>query len=281
MHYSNPPLPTLSAPTNEHRELIKLLAVVGALLIALVVGGAVLATYLAQYIPFSAERQLAATFGHLSPDEPLSPEQAATQAALEALVGRLVPVMALPADMTITVHYLDQPVVNAFATLGGHLFVYRGLIERLESEQALVAVLAHEIGHVRQRHVIQGLGRGIAILTALQAMGLRSRAASDWLVGEGANLTVLSFSRDAEREADLAALEASERLYGNVSGVLELFDLFIAETGERGGVELWQTHPLPESRRVALAAEAQRLGYSLQGERIALPPGLSGLHSKP
>jgi predicted Zn-dependent protease len=49
---------------------------------------------------------------------------------------------------------LDSPEINAFGTSGGHIFVTRGLLENADSEDALAAVLAHEIAHIQLRHSI-------------------------------------------------------------------------------------------------------------------------------
>ena len=49
--------------------------------------------------------------------------------------------------------------VNAFATLGGHIFIFSGLIDMTDEPEELAAVLAHEIGHVEKRHVVNKLVR--------------------------------------------------------------------------------------------------------------------------
>ena len=67
-------------------------------------------------------------------------------------------------------HYDDDADVNAFATLGGHIVVYPGLLEAVPDENALAMVLAHEIAHVRHRHPIVGLSRSAADATALETL---------------------------------------------------------------------------------------------------------------
>jgi predicted Zn-dependent protease len=52
------------------------------------------------------------------------------------------------------VQILDSPELNAFATSGGHIFLCRGLIEALDSEDALAAVIAHELAHIQLKHSI-------------------------------------------------------------------------------------------------------------------------------
>ena len=52
-----------------------------------------------------------------------------TTAYLQNLSDQLSVAQGLPESIKITVHYVDQPVINAFATIGGHVFIYQGLIE--------------------------------------------------------------------------------------------------------------------------------------------------------
>lgn len=279
MHYRNPPVRPRSAPADEDRELLRLLVIVGGILVLLLGGSALLATHLAPQIPFAVEQRLARTIGRQLGAE-TDPQHAPQQEALQRLVDRIAARMDLPEGMQIEVHYLDQSSVNAAATLGGRLLIYRGLLDRLSSEQALAAVLAHEIGHVRHRHVISALGRGVAVLLALQAVGVKSQSLTNWLLGESAQLTVLGFSREAEREADLAALHAVQQIYGDVGGILELFDLFASLQGD-APVDLWQTHPGPEQRRAELAEQAMSLGYALSGQSLPLPAALSASDRTP
>ncbi len=66
--------------------------------------------------------------------------------------------------MAVTAHYVTDDTINAFATLGGHLMVYQGLMRRMPGENALANVIGHEIGHVKLRHPVSSMGRGLVIL---------------------------------------------------------------------------------------------------------------------
>ena len=72
--------------------------------------------------------------------------------------------------MAVTVHFADEKTVNAMATLGGNVVFYRGLLERLDSEDAVATVLAHEIAHAKLRHPASGLGRGVAVGVVLSVV---------------------------------------------------------------------------------------------------------------
>jgi predicted Zn-dependent protease len=161
------------------------------------------------------------------------------------------------------------------ATLGGHVVVFRGLIEELDDEEMLAAVLAHEIGHVRERHVISAMGRGVALVATLNAIGINSRGLSRWAVGQGGQMAALTYSREAEREADRAAVEAAARLYGHAGGVVRLFEFFGSRAD--GGLEILKTHPLPATRLAEIRSLAQARGVPTEGAPHALTPALAAL----
>ena len=65
-------------------------------------------------------------------------------------------------------HYDASDTVNAFATLGGHVVIYRGLLEKLPNENVVAMVVAHEIAHIKHRDPVAALGRGVAITLATE-----------------------------------------------------------------------------------------------------------------
>ena len=127
-------------------------------------------------------------------------EGKAGAAALSRLTGRLGAATALPPTLSVVI--VDRGMVNAFALPGGHIVIFRGLLAKAKSADEVAAVLAHEIGHVAQRHPTQMALRvmGIGMLGELLS-GDGSGLAE--LAGEiGGTLLLLSYSRDMERQAD-------------------------------------------------------------------------------
>jgi predicted Zn-dependent protease len=97
----------------------------------------------------------------------------------------------------------DSKTVNAFATPGGYLYVYRGLLETAQNEAELAAVMAHETGHVVARHAARSLitAYGIDAVASLAAgsnPGLLTKIATN-VAGQG---LLLTHSRADETEAD-------------------------------------------------------------------------------
>ena len=97
---------------------------------------------------------------------------------------------------------LDSPDINAFALPGGYIYINRGLMSYLSSEEELAAVLGHEIGHVTARHSVRQYSQS-------QLLGLLSAAVevnSGRTAGNIANLAsgalLSGYGRDMELEAD-------------------------------------------------------------------------------
>ena len=108
------------------------------------------------------------------------------------------------ADVKWKVNVIDDPkTVNAFATPGGYLYVYTGLLLAADNEAELAGVLGHEAAHVTGRHSAQALmlqyGQQAVIGAALgKNTGTAAQIAAG-LAGAGAGL---AFSRGNETEAD-------------------------------------------------------------------------------
>lgn len=103
---------------------------------------------------------------------------------------------------------LDGDEVNAFALPGGWVYVDKGLIKKVKSDDELAGVIAHEIGHVAARHSVQKLQSG---LTSSILMILAAGANTDREFKRGANLALASlmtaYSREDEFEADRRAVK--------------------------------------------------------------------------
>ena len=104
---------------------------------------------------------------------------------------------------------VDHPTVNAFAVPGGRVFVTTGLIDAIESEAALKAILAHEVAHVESRHSYRSeLGRqsaaGVGVLLGVVSV-LTDQPIVERLALTAFTLGLLKYGRDLEREADMFA----------------------------------------------------------------------------
>jgi predicted Zn-dependent protease len=114
-------------------------------------------------------------------------------------------------------YVVDSSALNAFAAPAGHVFMNRGLIEIMDDEGELAAILAHEIAHVQSRHIAQRVARAqklnIATLGGLLAgILLGGEAGAAVIAGSqaGATSAMLNYSRQDEEEADRKGLRYLE-----------------------------------------------------------------------
>lgn len=194
--------------------------------------------WLGPRIPYAWEQRW---FGAPAAQTDAGPQQQALQQLLEQLL-RSSEAPALP----VTVHWLGtEDTPNAFATLGGHIVVTGGLLQQVSSENALAMVLAHEYAHIEQRHPAILLLEQLSFM--LLAVVLGSDAAST--VGQHTGvLTLLSFSREMERNADTRALQMLQQHYGHTHGAAEFFERMQAGRDEATWTAVFQTHPLTQER---------------------------------
>lgn len=248
--YENPRLPEgiNVSPTHPLKEFALLVAGISAALAVAALALSLLAGQLARYVPFAYEQGIARGVAGQLPQAPASAGDRQREAYLQDLADRLARAMDLPADMPLTVHYSPSPTVNALATLGGHIVVFRGLIDTLPSENALAMVIAHEIAHVRHRHPIVALGRGFTLVLLLSAVaGIGDGAVEHWLGGIG-TLQALSFSRGQETEADDDALRTVLASYGHLGDAGAFFERVVDQSARPALPALFATHPDPAAR---------------------------------
>jgi predicted Zn-dependent protease len=236
-------------------EFLQLAAGVGLVAIAIAAALYFFGGHAARLVPYSVEREWVG-------DRVLGPVDVATggdaarvQPYLQRLADDLARQMDLPPGMRPVVHWADTDVPNAFATLGGHVVVTRGLYERMPSENALAMVIAHELAHVRERDPIGAVGGSASLAVVLVLLG----GDVDRLVPHLAHAVQLGYSRTAERRADEAALRAVIARYGHAGGTAAVFEVLAAYAGTTREVTptLLSTHPADEDR-IARLADAAR-----------------------
>lgn len=270
MEYSNPQLPEGINASQEHplKEFFWLTASVLAAALLLIVVAVVLADTLATRIPFRVERELTAKYIDTAS------VSAEMEAYLNALAARLATAEGLPEDMVVRIHYRDDDTVNAFATLGGNIFMFRGLLEKLPHENALAMVLGHEIAHIKHRDPIRGVGRAVVIGLSLSMLsGEAGDAVLQRALSQGTLLTLLKYSRDQERAADAVALEAVRDLYGHTEGAAALFEVLMEAHGTDTEPEIFRSHPLTVERLARTRAAAPA---TPELSVTALPDGFAG-----
>jgi len=182
-------------------------------------------------------------------------------------LGQLLVRHSKRASLRYTFKVVDADEVNAFALPGGWIYLNRGLIVASANESELAGVIAHEIGHVVGQHGARQVTKqfGLALLVQL-AMGEQEdpslvRQVAGQFAAIGAGLTLLKYSRDAEREADAFAIEEMHAAGIDPEGMAGFFEkLLEMHKTEPSGVEVWlSTHPTTAERIANVRADIRKL----------------------
>jgi beta-barrel assembly-enhancing protease len=154
---------------------------------------------------------------------------------------------------------LNSDDINAFATPGGHIFITRGLIRCCPSEDALAAILAHEIGHIQLRHGMQSIekARTTQALTVLATEGAKTFGSADvaqltdsfsGVITDIVNTMINNgYSRTFEYQADQASIKLLQRVGYNSEGLIDVLKL-MDKNLKKGGSDFAKTHPAPQDR---------------------------------
>lgn len=153
----------------------------------------------------------------------------------------------------------DSDEINALAAPGGLIFVTRGLLRCCTSEDAVAAVLAHEIGHVQYRHGLQAIKKS-RVTSALTTLGIEgtktfggqelselTQTFEESITDITKTLINNGYSRAFERQADSAAVTITRRLGYDPNGLVDMLRQMQKQL-KPGRMDFSRTHPLPQSR---------------------------------
>jgi predicted Zn-dependent protease len=171
---------------------------------------------------------------------------------------------------TYEFHIVDMAEPNAFALPGGYVYVSRGLLALVNSEDELACVLGHEIGHVAARHAGRRLtlAAPLAIVTGLgaTATGLVSPMLGRVVAGVGgltSGLVLAPYSREQEREADRMGIALAARAGWDPSAMARALHTLEREEALHGGnpnrFSFFASHPRMPDRVAATAKQAGTL----------------------
>ncbi len=274
MDYQNPKIPEGINTSREHpfKDFILLLLGVSALLFAALMVVSWALRFVGPLVPFSWERALSDQFAEQFIEQFETNKYPEKQAWLQQITDRLAMHEDLPEGMTITVHYSDSETVNALATIGGHIVVFQGLIDSVDSENALAMVIAHEIAHVKHRHPIVALGRALGTTAVFSLLGAGGDNVATSLLSKFGLLAMMSFNREQESQADQTGLAAIYQHYGHINGATQFFEKISEQGAEKDSrfAEFFATHPNSRKRIDDIRNTANHLGWSEIGDTEVL-----------
>jgi len=176
---------------------------------------------------------------------------------------------------TFTVVESDE--INAFAVMGGYVYVTTGLLKAASSGAEVATVLAHELGHVAARHGVRQM-EVFLVEQSLVDLLFQSGSTRQLVSQALQTVSVLTFSKDQEREADSLGVEFAAKALWNPWGIVDFFSYLqqIEGGGSDGGFlsdigELFSTHP-PTAERISNVEQqlgTLRIGRDATGYRWA------------
>lgn len=188
-------------------------------------------------------------------------------------------------EFTWAVEVIDDPnTVNAFATPGGYLYVYTGLLRAADNEAEVIGVMGHEVGHQLARHFARRLVQTYT-LSAIASVALGQNP--NLLAELGAALLaqgyLLSHSREAETEADEIGARLTSRAGYDPNGLVTFFQKLQAmQSGTPAVLKYIMGHPLAADRlqhvRDLIMREKLAIGATneatFKAMRARLPAGM-------
>jgi predicted Zn-dependent protease len=149
----------------------------------------------------------------------------------------------------VEVHLADSELVNAAAFPGGHILVFSGLLDRIESENALSFVLAHEFSHLKNRDHLRAMGRSL-LLVGLSALLTGSHSDLTQVLIPVRQIGIAQHSQDREMAADRQALQVLNCRYGHAGGATDFFEMLQREAKDTDAdlTHYFSSHPQLQAR---------------------------------
>jgi len=139
---------------------------------------------------------------------------------------------------------IDQDVENAFAVPGGFVYIYTGIIKKMQNESELAGVLGHEIAHVTHHHYRDAMAKQAGLSLLVQALvGDNSGQITQLVASSLFTLASLGVSKANESEADYYGTRYLGNTDRNPLGIATFFDRFNDDS-----FDWFSTHPAPATR---------------------------------
>lgn len=196
---------------------------------------------LAHLVPWSAEKKMATMFNSTIPEDK-EIKDAKTQIILAKMVNRIYPLQADDGKYSVEVHIVKSPVVNAYTELGGRIVLNTGLIKQAKSPEEIEAVIAHEMEHVRHRHIMEGL---LSSLASYQLIQMIFTGTDTGMSNITRMIFQMKFTRGEEAQADKGALERLQQAHVDNTGFKNFFQRMAKQSSAMSFIS---DHPSDEDR---------------------------------
>jgi len=199
-------------------------------------------------IPISWETQLGQFVQQEFTDKEHVCENSALADTMESMIAKLIsPIKDRPYKFQVTV--VDSPMVNAMAAPGGYLILFRGLLQDTDTPEELAGVLAHEIQHVMLRHSMHLIVQHVSMAFVIAALSGDASGMLSYGLQAAQTLQTLSYSREAENQADEQGLALLQQAGINPEGMMSFFEKLSHKHEDTSPFRYFSTHPPTAERR--------------------------------
>lgn len=173
----------------------------------------------------------------------------AKNSRVTAIGRRLVAVCSRP-DLPYSFEVLDTDIVNAFAVMGGPVFITNGLLDAAGSDNDEVAsVLGHEVAHITQRHGVRKLEKAMGLAMVIELLTSGKSSDVQKVTTVATQLLMQGWSRDDEKEADVVGVDYAVAAGFDGWGLVRFLEMLKSQHGNQSKFEVFfSSHPSYENR---------------------------------
>lgn len=181
-------------------------------------------------------------------------------------IGLRVTALSERRELPWTFKILNTSEANAISLPGGFVYLTRGMLSFLRSEDEVAFVLAHEVGHVSKRHHVQLIERNFFFSIVISLLFGRDPTAAQ-VANFARFLVTRGFSREFEFEADRLGVGYTHRAEFKAAAGLGFMERLRAAQGRDPSQfeVLFRTHPALAERIVRVRTQLRGLGYRVSG----------------
>lgn len=151
----------------------------------------------------------------------------------------------------LKIHLVEKDMVNAFATPGGHIFIFSALVNETEKQEELAGVISHELAHIQLNHVMKKLITEVGLSALISmASGTGGAAVAGQLVQL---LSSSAYSRNLESEADMRGADYLIEAQVDTDGLSDFMYKMSAQPKEMDNLYWIQSHPDSKERAENIA----------------------------
>lgn len=172
-------------------------------------------------------------------------------------IGARVAQVADRQDYQYRFFLIEKDDLNAFTTPGGFIYVYTGLMERLQTDDKIASVIAHEMGHCSARHLAKkfqaSMGYSLVSSVLMDRLGMSGTAKAITKAGLDASMNIVfsAYSRQDEYEADRLGIKYLVLSNYKPEGMVETLEILDKESEGDNVPLIVRTHPYIKDRITA------------------------------